>query len=249
MNTSRYLQRIGINHMPQPINLATLKELHKQHMLHVPFENLDVIRQVPILLDANTYYEKIVTNQRGGFCYELNGLFSWLLKSLGFHNHLIAATVHRSDGSWTKEGNHATQIVNLDQPYLVDVGFGDSFRQPLPLTGETREDISGVYRVIAEGNGRFNLQEKDEAHAWKTSYHFDMQPKQLTDFAKGCHFNQTSPKSNFTKKDVVTIATEDGRVTLSDHSLTITRHGNKQKIDILPEDKSSVLQKYFNIRL
>src|SRR5699024_10941542 len=120
---------------------------------------------------------------------------------------------------------------------------------PLPLTGETREDISGGYLVIAEGNGRFNLQEKDEAHAWKTSYHFDMQPKQLTDIEKGCHFNQTSPKSNFTKKDVVTIAIDDGRVTLSDHSLTITRHGNKQKIDILPEDKSPVLQKYFNIRL
>src|SRR5690625_4042554 len=102
MKVNPYLKRIGINDIHQN-NLETLSHLQLQHMYHVPFENLDVIRHVPIPLDVETYYKKIVLNHRGGFCYELNGLFNWLLKSLGFTTHLISATVHKSGDSWAKE--------------------------------------------------------------------------------------------------------------------------------------------------
>lgn len=248
MKINPYLKRISINNMHQN-NLETLSYLQLQHMCHVPFENLDVIRHVPIPLDVETYYKKIVLNHRGGFCYELNGLFNWLLKSLGFTTHLISATVHQSGDSWAKEGSHATQIVELDQPYLVDVGFGDSVRQPLPLTGEMREDISGVYRTVKVMDNIFDLQRKDHTGEWLILYRFDIRPKQLTDFTKSCHFNQTSATSHFTQESITTIATDDGRITLSGNDLTITRHGEKKKTRIRPDEKSSVLKKYFNIHL
>lgn len=248
MQVDKYLKRIGVKKITE-INLETLQQLKLNHMLYVPFENLDVMNHVPIPLDVKTYYKKIVLNQRGGFCYELNGLFNWLLQNLGFNSYLISATVKRRNGSWAKEGSHAAQIVELDQPYLVDVGFGDSVRTPLPLTGEAGEDIGGVYRVVEIKKEIFDLQRQNKEHQWNTLYRFDTTPKQLTDFEEVCHFNQTSPTSHFTQKEIISMATLDGRVTLSGNSLLHTHHGEKQKMDVSKNEISSVLKKYFNINL
>ncbi|MFC7747174.1 arylamine N-acetyltransferase family protein [Lentibacillus kimchii] len=231
------------------VNLETLSELQLQHMLHVPFENLDVMHQVPIPLDVETYYKKIVLNKRGGFCYELNGLFNWLLQTLGFNSCFISATVSRPDGSWAKEGSHAAQIVEFDQPYLVDVGFGDSARKPIPLTGEPCEDVSGVYRAVKVRENIFDLQRKKNEHKWDTLFRFDTTPKELADFEEACYFNQTSPKSHFTQKDIVSLATIEGRMTLSGNAFIITRHGEKQETTVSDSEKTTVLEKYFNIHL
>ncbi|GGJ99925.1 acetyltransferase [Lentibacillus kapialis] len=248
MKVDQYLQRIGFDDTKE-INLETLHQLQLQHMLHVPFENLDVIYNVPIPLDIETYYNKIVLNQRGGFCYELNGLFNWLLQKRGFKSHFISATINRPDGSWAKEGSHAAQIVELDQPYLVDVGFGDSVRMPIPLTGETREDISGVYRAINVRKNIFDLQRAEGENKWNTLFRFDITPRKLTDFEEASHFNQTSPKSHFTQKEIVSLATPDGRMTLSGNSLIVTRDGEKEKTTVNSSDKLSVLENYFGINL
>lgn len=245
MDIDRYLQRIGLNDIGGT-SLETLHQLQLQHMLHVPFENLDVMHHVPIPLDVKTYYKKIVLNQRGGFCYELNGLFNCLLQYLGFNSYFISGTINRPDGTWAKEGSHATQVVELDQPYLADVGFGDSARVPLPLTGETREDVSGVYRVVKIREKIFDLQ-RENKNEWNTLFRFDTTPRKLTDFEEACHFNQTSPKSHFTQKDIVSLATWDGRMTLSGNSLIITHHEKKRKTIIGASEKPSVLEKYFNI--
>ena len=148
MKTESYLKRFNMKKVTHP-DLSTLVQLQHMHMRHVPFENLDVVNHVPILLNLETYYEKVVNHKRGGFCYELNGLFHWLLESLGYDNQLIAATVHRPDGTWAFSESHATQVVQLDEPYLVDVGFGDSPTVPLPLTGEPK-------KMLAEDFESFN---------------------------------------------------------------------------------------------
>ena len=163
MDITRYLQRISLKEI-EAANYDALLQLQSQHMLHVPFENLNVMHNIPIPLDVENYYKKIVLEQRGGFCYELNGLFNSLLKDLGFNTYFISATVNRPDGTWAKPGLHASLIVELDQPYLVDVGFGDSARMPLPLTGEVREDVSGVYRVAKVKEQIFDLQRKENEH-------------------------------------------------------------------------------------
>lgn len=246
MQIEPYLQRIGCEDAKK-INLETLKQLQLQHMLHVPFENLDVMSGTPIPLNSETYYDKIVRNHRGGFCYELNDLFHWLLQQLGFHTRLISATINRPDGSWALEGSHACLIVELDQPYLVDVGFGDSARTPLPLTGETREDVSGIYRVVKVRENIFDIERQENEQEWNTLYRLHDRPKELDEFREVCHFNQTSPESHFTQKLIVTLATLDGRITLSGNELTINRHGEKEKATITDNEKSVILEKYFGI--
>ena len=247
MNVDSYLQRIKADQVKYN-NLEALSKLQYQHMLHVPFENLDVIYSVPISLDVEAFYKKVVLNYRGGFCYELNGLFHWLLQSLGYPCQLASATINRPDDTWARAGSHACTIVTLDQPYLVDVGFGDSARKPLPLTGEVREDVSGAYRVKKVETDIYDverLQVSDDK--WDTLIRIDTKPMVLKDFAAACEFNQTSAHSPFTQKEMITIATLEGRITLSGNTLTITRYGKKQQQTISEEERSSVLEKYFQI--
>lgn len=247
MDVYRYLKRIGVEDSGTA-DLELLSRLQEQHLLHIPFENLDVMRGVPIGLEPAVYYEKIIGRHRGGFCYELNGLFNWLLNGLGYDTRLISATVMRPDGTWAMERSHAAQIVELDQPYLVDVGFGDSARVPLPLTGEVKEDVSGTYRALETKEGLFELQRKEEGN-WQTLLRFDLSAKELSYFQAACRFNQTSPDSTFTQKEIVTIAVPDGRITLSGDTLTFTRNGEKESSEVKAEDKAEVLEKYFGIRL
>ncbi len=92
IKVAKYLKRLNVKKEVQA-DLASLAYLQNQHLLTVPFENLDVMNKVYIPLAVDTFYQKIVENQRGGFCYELNGLFQWLLNQLGFASFLSGATV------------------------------------------------------------------------------------------------------------------------------------------------------------
>ena len=248
MEIDRYLQRMNWSG-PIRVNMDTLLQLQEHHMLHIPFENLDVIQKVRIPLDAETYFRKVVLKHRGGFCYELNGLFNWLLRSLGFNSRLASATVKRPDGGWTLTGSHACLIVEMEQPYLVDVGFGDSVRVPLPLSGEEREDVSGTYRMANSGDGKFELQQYMKQEGWKTRYRLDTALRTLNDFEEVCQFNQSSPRSPFTRRPLVSLATKDGRMTLSGNTFTTTRSGEKQKTVIDDKNMACVLKQYFGIEL
>lgn len=246
MEVDAYLQRIHTEQMDKA-NLHFLEILQFQHLLTVPFENLDVMDGVPIPLNLETYYQKVIEKGRGGFCYELNGLFQWLLEKVGFQSHLVSATIQRPDGTWAKAESHAAQIVYLDQAYLVDVGFGDSARTPLPISGEVRSDVSGKYRIVHVQDDVYDVQRANITNEWRTLYRFDTLEKKLGDFAEVCHFNQTSPESHFTQKLIVTLAKKSGRVTLSGNELTETSQGEKQKKHIEVANMSKVLEKTFGI--
>lgn len=248
MEIEQYLQRINWSG-PVRVNMETLLRLQEHHMLNIPFENLDVIRKVPIPLDVETYFRKIVVNHRGGFCYELNGLFNWLLLNLGFNSRLASATVKRPDGGWTLSGSHACLIVEMEKPYLVDVGFGDSVRVPLPLSGEEREDVSGTYRLSKLADVGFDLQKYRKQDGWETLYRLDTSVRTLNDFEEVCQFNQTSPRSPFTKQTLVSLATPDGRLTLSENTFTATRQDEKHKTVIDDKEVTTVLKQYFGIDL
>jgi len=230
------------------IALSNLAELQRLHLQHIPFENLDVIRKVPIYLNLQRIYDKIVCRKRGGYCYELNGLFCWLLTELGYDAYLVAATVLRPTGKWAKADTHAAIIVLLDQPYLIDVGFGDSTSLPIPLNGEKRTDISDTYRVIQQLDHSFCLERISDTDI-RTLYRFDLAPKELVDFHEGCVFNQVAKDSSFTHSDIVTLATLTGRITLSDRTVIITKNNIKTKTILSIEEKVQLLEDTFGIHL
>ncbi len=247
MDSIKYLKRFEAFPAKETY-LQDLAMLQSLHMQHIPFENLDVIRNVPIYLNLESIYDKVVNHHRGGYCYELNGLFCWLLQELGFKTHLIAATVMKPDGSYAKPDTHAAIIVELDTLYLVDAGFGDSTISPIPLGGERHTDNSGTYRIDEIDEETYELTRENDGSE-KVLYRFTLEEKKLEDFHEGCIFNQVSEDSPFTHDDVVTKATPDGRITISANTLTRTIDGKKEKQELTPAEKTKLLEEEFGIIL
>ena len=248
MNIPAYLERISYSGSIVP-SAETLCELHRAHMLAVPFENLDIGLGRKIICDEESILRKIVEQRRGGFCYELNGAFAALLRELGFKVTLLSARVSRQDGSSGPEFDHLTLRVDLEEPWLADVGFGDSFLEPLRLKAdlEQRQDRR-KFRLVEEGGSlRMEMADPEE---WKWQYSFTLVARRLGDFADMCHYHQTSPKSSFTQKQICSRATADGRITVVDKKLIITRNGAKEE-SALDSDQEwrEALKKCFGIVL
>jgi N-hydroxyarylamine O-acetyltransferase len=253
MNLTDYLQRINYRGTLEP-TAATLRALHIAHLQHVPFENLDIHRRRLFDLDPAALFDKIVMRRRGGFCYELNGLFALLLEQLGFEVTRLAARVVNQDGSLGPEFDHLTLRVQcLDEAnslWLADVGFGDSFLEPLRFE-EQGEQPDGLraYRIEHDDAQRW-VWERDYDGTWARQYHFDLQPRQLSDFAPMCTWQQTSPDSGFTRRRTCTRATASGRITLSELRLITTVQGRRDERAIDSEEEyRAVLSEKFGIVL
>jgi N-hydroxyarylamine O-acetyltransferase len=215
MDRQLYLERIQCAGPVSP-NLETLQRLHRQHLLHVPFENLDIHLGRPLSLDVSDLFDKIVRRRRGGFCYELNTLFAALLEELGYRVDRLSARVRGDDGQLGPEFDHMVLLVHLDSRWLVDVGFGNSFVDPVNLDQEETHVESDVeYRLRSEDDV-LALQQRTPPRDWATQYTFNTIPRDTSEFVPMCRFHETSPQSPFPQKRVCTKATPWGRITLSD---------------------------------
>jgi N-hydroxyarylamine O-acetyltransferase len=221
MNIDAYLKRINYSGSLEP-TAETLRALQVAHLFAVPFENLSIHAGEPIVLNEDALFGKIVENRRGGFCYEANGLFASLLRALGFEVAMLSAGVATRDGGFGPDFDHMTLMVTLAERWLVDVGFGDSFLEPLLLDSRD-EQVQGTraFRII-EDNSHLILQRRDAGGDWVPQYRFTLQPHTFADYEQMCHFHQTSPESHFTKAPLCSLATADGRITLTGLRLITT---------------------------
>lgn len=258
MDLPAYLHRINY-HGEQTPTATTLHDLHRAHLLAVPFENLDIHLGRPIVLDQDALFDKIVTHRRGGFCYELNGLFALLLRELGFEVTLLAAGVARAAGGFGPEFDHLTLLVRVptEAPthnpqsavWLADVGFGDSFRAPLRFVEGVEQAQDGRAYRLDRDSEHHTLMQRD-AEGWEPQYRFTLQPHAWADYTDMCRYHQTSPESSFTRKRVCTLATPDGRITLSDRTLIVTAHGQRTE-QVLPDEPAFhvMLREHFGVDL
>ena len=239
MDINAYLERIQYKGSLLP-TLGSLRGLQLSHLRSVPFENLSVLAKETIRLQERSLFEKIVLRRRGGFCYELNGLFAILLSQLGFSVTMLSAGVAKKDGGFGPDFDHMTLMVSLEERWLVDVGFGDSFRQPLLMDRrDVQPQASRSYQIDEEGD-RLILKERDGDGNWKPQYRFTLQPHALTDYAEMCHFHQTSPESTFTQRRICSRATPEGRITLSEMRL-IETEGDERRERVLPNETEVAL--------
>jgi N-hydroxyarylamine O-acetyltransferase len=230
MDVDAYLRRIGYNGAGAP-NGATLRELHRQHLFAVPFETLDIHLGVPILLDVERTYDKIVSRHRGGFCYELNGLFCALLRALGFQVEMLSARVRREDGGFGPEFDHMLLKVELDQPWLVDVGFGDSFVDPIVFHAGGADQVNGHRYTVLPVDNEWQLLRED-TKGQLPLYAFRDVPHPLEAFREMCAFHQTSPESHFTRSWICSRAMPDGRITVANMCLIVTRGSQRSEREL-----------------
>jgi N-hydroxyarylamine O-acetyltransferase len=223
-------------------------------MQTVPFENLDIGLKRPIRLDEEALWDKIVLQKRGGFCYELNGLFAWLLRQIGFEVTYLNARVYNREGNLGIDFDHLAllvQIPDLAGRWLADVGFGDSFNEPLDfeIPDEQPQGLRS-YRLEQSQQG-YIVWQRNYDGSWQRQYFFDLQPHSFPiDYEPACLYHQTSPKSSFTRGSIISRATPDGRVSLEEGRMILTHNGQRTESPIENRDEyQRLLKQYFDIAL
>lgn len=247
IDTEEYLKRIGYKG-PVETTYSTLAALQLAHLRTVPFENLDIHLRKPIVLDMSLLYDKIVRRRRGGFCYECNGLFAELLSAAGFKVTMLSAGVAEQNG-FGPNFDHMTLRVDLAEPWLVDVGFGDSFQQPLRLVESIEQFDSRKYYRFLRNNETWVLYEREENADWKPQFEFTLEPRRLPDYDEMCRFHQTSPESSFTRKRICSLATPNGRISLSENKLITTAGNVREERELSRPEYDRVLRENFGIEL
>ena len=253
MDVNAYLERIGYSGPLNP-DVQTLHGLQLAHLLHVPFENLDIGLKHPIRLEAANLWEKIIVHKRGGFCYELNGLFAHLLEEIGFEMTYLNARVYNREGQLGIDFDHLALLVRIPgdtERWLADVGFGDSFNEPLCLDGpEIQEQGLRAYRLEQINDG-YGIWQRNYNGSWERHYFFDLQPHKFPEeYQAGCTYHQTSPQSSFTRRSIISRATPDGRVSLEEGWLIVTKNGLRTERAVRSRSEyQALLKKYFDVSL
>ena len=240
IDAGAYLDRIGYSGPTEP-TADTLMALHRAHMLAVPFENLDIHLGRRNLLDPEHVFDKVVRRRRGGWCFELNGLFALLLETLGYTVTRHAASVVLSDPP-SPDFAHLTLRIDLDEPWIADVGFGDSFTGPLRLN-ETGDQLreNRPYR-LEQAHERVTLSQEG-----RRQYVFTLTPRRMPEFQGMCDALQTPP-GHFTDAPICSLLTEDGRVSLAGMRLITTTPAGRDERELADEaERGAVLREVFGV--
>ena len=260
MDPDRYLDRLGLDAADaRPPTRGTLARLQSAHVRTVPFETLSVTGPPfadadgeGVVLEVPALYEKLVGRERGGFCYELNGLFGRLLAESGFDVDRVAAAVVGDDGSPRPPANHHALVVALEEPYLVDVGLGlPKLRAPVPVGGRADPDPAGVeWRTVESDrpDADYAARARTPGEGWEDRYLFTTTPRELGYFEATCEYLTTAPESPFTGEPSVNVGTERGYKRLTTDALIEVVEGERRERPVDPDEWPDVLEAEFGIR-
>lgn len=221
MKVQSYLSRIGLPELP-PATLYGLHHLQDHHMRHVPFENLDVLLGRSLDLSHEGLFDKIVRRKRGGYCFELNTLYAWLLSQAGFDPVPMMARVWLREPKDTPPRTHLVYRVEIDgQVWVTDVGFGGrAARVPLNMNDTASvEDGDGPVRIIPDAVFGYRVQRFQDG-AWSNQYSVEFEPAHPADILCGNHWTETHPGSHFRHGIGVGLFTETGRTSFYNKILT-----------------------------
>jgi N-hydroxyarylamine O-acetyltransferase len=245
MHLSDYLRRINYAGPIAP-TYPVLCEVHRAHLLGIPYENLDIHLDRQLSLDIETIYDKIVNRRRGGWCFEMNSLLAWALRKIGFDVQMVSGAVNRDRLGDLAEGNHIVLLVHLDQTYVADAGFGIGFYDPLPLAESEFSQNGFTYSLEHRGKRWvFHNQAFDGF-----GYDFTVTPRRIEDFAARCQWLQTSPDSGFVRLTSCNRLTPAGYLTLRGLMLeSVTPHTVNERVIEDIEDYRAVLRDQFDLEL
>jgi N-hydroxyarylamine O-acetyltransferase len=247
MNLQAYLSRIGYSGSVCA-NAETLKAVHRAHVLSIPYENLDVQFGTPVTRDAEAAFDKLVTRRRGGWCYEMNGLLGWALEEIGFKVERLAGAVGRDERGDAVIGNHLVLIVQLEEPWIADAGFGDGLIEAMPL--RTGPFANGPYKCRIDDIGGGWLRYHSDPRTGGPTFDFNCSVTDQTLLENLCHYLQTGDESPFVLNAVVQRWTPEEHFSIRGRVLSRLGGGEKitQTLDTA-EDYVSVLKSQFNLDL
>lgn len=246
----RYLQRIK-HRQGVTLTEAGLRSLLRGQLHTIPFENFDVLLGRPILLDPGSLFDKLVERPRGGYCFELNGLFLQALEYFGFEARALLARVHLSGSPIIGRGHQLSLVTINGREWIADVGFGgQNMREPIPLEiNQVCNSGSQILRLVKTEPYGVMLQSFD-GELWQNLYSFDMAYAGPGDIKYGNYYTSTHPDSIFTQDRIASLPTREGVITLLNKTLKIRQEDSEQLIE-LPDDPRyfEALKQNFGIEL
>jgi N-hydroxyarylamine O-acetyltransferase len=248
-NVLNYLAKVMVQ---QPeISVAFLKELQRAHIGKFSFNNLAVLLNENLSLNSQVLFERIVTNERGGYCFEHNKLFFEILESLDFECEMVLARVLLNRNIDVPRTHRITKVALPDSNYIVDVGFGSLCPgEPLLLNSEEPQNQGDVvYRIIQPHHGHYLLQ-MEEVDEWFTLYSFDNNLYTEADCLSGHHYSSTYPEAAFVNNLVVSLKSYDDIRSLRNGAFHHIRGGETEITHISSKDKlGEILTQEFGIEL
>jgi N-hydroxyarylamine O-acetyltransferase len=251
-----YLARLGREVERPKADVDTLRDLVARHLACVPFENASVLRGESIVLEPAALVARLVGGRRGGFCYQLNGAFAALLGEMGYEVDLLAARFHSDEGMEPRFGHLALRVRLDGVAWLVDVGGGYSFRQPLRIVvDEEQEDPAGRFRLVRaapaapEEGDAIDVEWRHRDGTWRPHYRFESAARELQAFAATCEWTRTSPESPFTHGWICALATPRGWATLDGRRFRLTGADEPDVDREMADDAelASVLDRWFGV--
>lgn len=227
MDIKKYFDRIGLT-LPDPVvpNSELLRKLHFAHCTTVPYENLDMMRGIPTSLEEDALFQKIVVENKGGICFELNGSFGFLLKALGYQVTDYAARYLRGESSIPMRRHRVLKVEATDGVWLCDVGIGEVCqREPIAMVeGLVQEQFGEAYRLEKEDFLGWVLWDCHKG-IWRKFYSFTEEPQLLVDFIAPNFYCEKHPESPFNKDEIFALKTAEGRITLDGHIYKAFKNG------------------------
>jgi len=218
-----YLARIRVGRQVS-LDLAGLSKLHRAHLMSFTWEALDAFMGWPSSVTPASAFAKMVEDRRGGWCYEMNGLFGAALNALGFRVTRLCGAVDREKLGDIAIGNHLTLRVDLDRPYLAEVGVADAIIEPVPLAVGPISQRGFDFSIMPTEDGwlRFN----NHVHGIARSFDFRADHSDEPAMAATHSWLMQDPGSPFTNALAVLRHTADGYVALQNDRLRIVTPGS-----------------------
>ena len=251
MNTlDAYLRRIGYTGTPKT-DYSTLCDLQRLHLQAIPYENLDIMRDIPLSLEVEDIYDKIVRRHRGGYCFELNALFAWLLRSLGFNVTDFMARFLRDETKIPMRRHRVLKVSCARGDFLCDVGVGGVVpRLPLPIITDKINEQNGEKYVLRSEDFLGHVLYEWRRDEWRRIYSFTEEPQLEQDFFGVSFYCEKHPESFFRTQDMVHIFTESGRKSVAGREIRLfTADGVKILQPATEAAYHELLNLHFGIRL
>ncbi|MDD5272086.1 MAG: arylamine N-acetyltransferase [Methylovulum sp.] len=242
-----YFNRIGFQGTAKA-DIATIAALMRCQLFTVPFENLDVQAGKIVSLVPEAIVEKIVYRQRGGYCYEVNGLFAMALAALGIPYRMVLARPLFYPVRRPK--THMALVLDMaDGQWLCDLGFGSyGLRAPIPLSPSNSpvQQEADSFMLATTDGGEYVLKAWVDG-AWANQYGFDLSPQEWIDFVPANYLNSTHPEAIFVQKLLVVLHNPAGRHILLGDSLKTVADGRVHTQTLTPDERAAVLAEVFGL--
>ena len=252
---SKYFERINLKQDLDNIvlDLELLKKIQYSHVMNIPYENIDIANNIPLDLDNDKLFEKMIINNRGGYCFEINSLYNWLLCELGYKTTSYMSRYLRGELEIPMRRHRVIAVESdlISGRILCDAGVGERApKHPLLIEeGIIQEQFGETYRFEKDEFFGWLLTDYHKGE-WKPYYSFTEEPQLDIDYVMPSFYCEKHPDSPFNKKFMIEIKTPDGRKTLNDNVFHIFKSGNMDEL-VIDNDEllRNILREHFYIKI